>query len=413
MLEAWKAEYGDPFLVHALNGPVVMTGREDLIREIHGTDPDCFEPFAMQTILPILGPGTIFAMQGMEHRRERKLLTPMFHGDRMRAYGESMCSQSIQYASAYLGAGELEVLPMMVDVSFGIIVQNIIGGTSEAETRALVDASQQMIRRLSPILFFSRAMHFRFWGYSPWDRFEHSRNDLFEMINKLIAERRSNVTVEHDDILSLLCRSTYEDGEPITDSHIRDELITFLFAGHETTALSLAWAMYHLHGHPDVLSKLRLELDGLDGSPPSLWGAPYLKACIQETLRIHPIVTETLRKLKSPIRLGEFTIPAGYAVSPATVLAHYNESTFPNADRFLPERFLDKSYSPFTYMPFGGGHRRCIGAAFANYEMAMVLGTLLRRFEFQLLVENVQVQRRNVTMGPSSNIPMKIRERSL
>jgi len=209
--------------------------------------------------------------------------------------------------------------------------------------------------------------------------------------------------------LALLCRSTYDDGTPISTEHIRDELITFLFAGHETTALSLTWAMYFLHRSPNILETLKSELKNTGEDPHELATAPFLKACIQETLRLNPIVTETLRTLAQPLDLGEFHLPAGHTLALATILAHYNPDNYPEPAKFDPDRFLQRSYSPFVYMPFGGGHRRCLGAAFATYEMAMVLGVFLSEFHFKLLdSREVRSVRRNVTMGPSSPVPMSV-----
>ena len=259
------------------------------------------------------------------------------------------------------------------------------------------------------MLFFSRKTHFSFLGFSPWDRWTKAKKELFRLLDEVI-EKRQQSHFQSDDILSLLCAATYEDGQSITREHIYSELMTFLFAGHETTALSLTWAIYHLHKNRESLSCLKQELDSLsDDSPASLTSAPYLKATIQETLRIHPIVTETLRKLKEPLQLGEYLLPIGMAVAPATVLAHHNPSTYTEPELFRPERFIERTYSPFEYMPFGGGHRRCIGAAFASYEMAIVLGTLLKRFELELIdSEPVVPKRRNVTIGPSTGVPIRV-----
>ncbi len=218
-----------------------------------------------------------------------------------------------------------------------------------------------------------------------------------------------NQTVQRTDILSLLLQSRYEDGSGISVEHVKHELSTLLFAGHETSAIALAWALYHLHRNPSTLKALRKSLDASGDSFEQLAKNPYLKAIVQETLRLNPIVTEVLRLLKSPLQLDQFEIPPGFAVAPAAVIAHYNPTTYPEPDRFLPERFLERSYSPFEYFPFGGGHRRCIGAAFATYEMAIVLGTLLNRFEFELLERNdVVPRRRNVTMGPSTAIHLRL-----
>lgn len=407
-LEGWARQYGDPFLLKALNGPVVVTGREDLIRVIHGQDPDIYAPFATATIDPLLGSGSMLILEGEPHRRERRLIMPMFHGDRMKAYGESMQQCALDRFGACRAQPEILTLNMMTDISLGIIVRTIFGGGDPEFASHLIRASQRVVACASPLLFFSRKSHLSFLGLSPWDRWNKAKNELQRYLDRVIEKRqRSGDTGE--DILSLLCSATYEDGQPITSEHIYSELITFLFAGHETTALTLTWAMYHLHRNPAAYSSLIQELDALeDDSPARLAAAPYLKATVQETLRVHPIVTETLRKLKTPLTLGDYRLPAGMAVAPATVLAHYNPATYEEPERFRPERFMERSYSPFQYMPFGGGHRRCIGAAFASFETAIVLGTLLKRFRFEL-VDSAPVvpKRRNVTIGPSTAVPLR------
>lgn len=408
-LEGWAKEFGDPFLLTALNGPVVVTGREDLIRVIHGQDPNIYAPFATGTIVPLMGSGSMLILEGDQHRRERRLMMPMFHGDRMKSYGTSMQQCALEQFSAHRSRGQIGTLDLMTDISLEVIVRTIFGGDDRELALRLMDASRAVVASGSPLLFFSKKTHFSFFGFSPWDRWNQAKRALFQLLDSVIDNRlKSNV--QSDDILSLLCTAKYEDGQSITREHIYSELMTFLFAGHETTALSLTWAIYHLHKNTSSLTSLRNELDVLgEDSPTSLSTAPYLKATVQETLRIHPIVTETLRKLKAPLQLGDYLLPAGMAVAPATVLAHHNPTTFPEPELFRPERFIERSYSPFEYMPFGGGHRRCIGAAFASYEMAIVLGTLIKRFEFEL-VDSAPVvpKRRNVTIGPSTGVPIRV-----
>lgn len=315
----------------------------------------------------------------------------------------------MQQFEAHRSRGPIITLDLMTDISLEVIVRTIFGGNDRVMAMQLMDASRKVVASSSPLLFFSRKTHVPFFGFSPWDRWGQAKKNLFRLLDEVIEKRQQSKTPS-DDILSMLCEATYEDGQSITREHIYSELLTFLFAGHETTALSLTWAMYHLHKVVGPLSRLRQELDSLaDDSPTSLATAPYLKATIQETLRIHPIVTETLRKLKAPLQLGEFLLPIGMAVAPATVLAHHNPATYPEPELFRPERFIERSYSPFEYMPFGGGHRRCIGAAFASYEMAIVLGTILKRFELELVdTEPVVPKRRNVTIGPSSGVPIRV-----
>ncbi len=412
-MEGWVRQYGDPFLLNALNGPVIVTGREDLIRVIHGQDPDIYAPFATPTIIPMMGSGSMLILEGESHRRERRLMMPMFHGDRMKAYGSTMHSIALEQLEMHRARsthdGAIMTLALMTDISLETIVRTIFGGNDRDNTNRLMDASRDVVAKSNPLLFFSRKTHVSLWGWSPWDRFLDARSRLFDLLDRIIAQRQSRQEPS-DDILAILSASTYEDGEPITREHIHSELLTFLFAGHETTALSLTWAIYHLHRNPDTLHKLRQELSGFpNDSPASMASAPYLKAVVQETLRLHPIVTETLRKLKLPMQLGEYYLPAGMGIAPATVLAHHNPNTYPDPEQFRPERFLERGYSPFEYMPFGGGHRRCIGAAFASYEMAIVLGTLLRQFRFELVdAAEVVPKRRNVTIGPSTGVPIRL-----
>ena len=408
-LESWARQYGDPFLLNALNGPVVVTGREDLIRTIHGQDPSIYAPFATPTIVPLMGNGSMLILEGEQHRRERRLVMPMFHGDRMKAYGTSMQQCAVEQFEVHRARGKLVTLELMTDISLEVIVRTIFGGSDRALATRLMDASRRVVASSSPLLFFSRKTHVPFFGFSPWDRWTKAKRELFQLLDEVI-EKRQQSTVQSDDILSMLCAATYEDGQAITREHIYSELMTFLFAGHETTALSLTWAIYHLHRNTESLTRLRSELDSLgDDSTMSLASAPYLKATVQETLRIHPILTETLRKLKAPMQLGEYMLPTGMAVAPATVLAHHNAATYAEPEVFRPERFIDRSYSAFEYMPFGGGHRRCIGAAFASYEMAIVLGTILKRFQLELIDSKPVVpKRRNVTIGPSTGVPIRV-----
>lgn len=407
-LEGWVRDYGDPFLLSAMNGPVVVTGREDLIRVIHGQDPALYAPFASATIDPLMGSGSMLILEGETHRRERRLLMPMFHGDRMREYGESMQQCALERFESNRQRGNILTLKMMTEISLEVIVRTIFGGSDQGTVRQLMHASSRLVASASPLLFFSAKTHFSFLGLSPWDRWNKARSRLHQLLNQVIDQHQAAGGVG-DDILSMLCAATYEDGQPITREHIHAELITFLFAGHETTALTLTWAVYHLLRHPEVLAKLHEELDELDdNSPAQLAAAPYLKAVVQETLRVHPIVTETLRKLKAPLELDGYHLPAGIAVAPATVIAHYNANVFEEPEQFRPERFVERSYTPFQYMPFGGGHRRCIGAAFASYELAIVLGTLFKRFRFELIDEAPVVpKRRNVTIGPSTTVPVR------
>ena len=407
-MEDWAQRFGDPFFVTALNGPIVVTGRADLIRTIHGQDPSTYAPFATETLIPLLGSGSMLTLDGDLHRRERRMVTPMFKGDCMKSYGPTIQQIALSQLESHSAIGTFETEDLMTDISLETIVRTIFGGDESDLCQQLIATSKRVVSNSNPLLFFSRKTHISFFGLSPLDRGKAGKRALHQLLDQVLARRESS-NDKHNDILALFCDATYEDGQPIDRSHIYDELLTFLFAGHETTALSLTWAIYHLHRNPETLEALRQELDSLTDAPDQLASAPYLKAVIQETMRLNPIVTETLRKLKSPLQLGEYYLPAGMSVAPATVLAHYNPQTYPDPEKFRPERFIERSFSPFEYMPFGGGHRRCIGAAFASYEMAIVLGTMLKRFEFELVDSKpVVTKRRSITMGLSSGVPMRL-----
>ncbi len=355
----WSQKYGDPFFVHALNGPVVITGRPDLIRQIFSHDPMDYEVFAAKTAAPILGEGSMLLISGQPHRRERKLVMPMFHGDRMRAYANIMQQVAIDCMQRQPQQADFQMLSLTTQISLNIIVQAIFGGEEADSINRLVRLSRETIRRISPAFFFSPKLRIRFFGLSPWDRFLRAQADLQAAFDDELTRRRDQ-PANREDILTMLTQAKYEDGTPIEPSHARDELGTFLFAGHETSAIAMAWAIYHLHSNPETLTRLRSELSSLtDDSPEALAQLPYLKAVVQETLRLHPIVTEVLRIVKSPMELDGYVLPVGTAVAPAKVLAHYREETYPQPDAFRPERFLDNKFSAAEYFPFGGGHRRC------------------------------------------------------
>lgn len=404
-LTSWSQEFGDPFLMHALNGKVVVTGSPSLVHDIFSHDAFDFDVFAYRTILPILGQGSLLLLSGEEHRKERKLLMPMFHGERMRAYGEIIQQTAFNAIDKHSALGDFHMLDAATDISLEVIVRAIFGGEDTQDVQRLIERSKSVVKNSSPLLFFSKAMQFRFMGISPWDKFEKSTTGLREAFEDELA-RRAASPQQREDILTMLMEAEYDDGSKIEKERAFDELSTFLFAGHETTAVALSWAVYHLLSNPSELERLRTELRELGSLEPALLAqAPFLRAVVQETLRIHPIVTEVLRVLKSPMQLGDYSLPAGMAVAAASVLTHYDESIYPDANRFWPQRFLDRKYSSSEYFPFGGGHRRCAGAAFATYEMAIVLGSLFGSYDFKLLEQGpVAPKRRNVTMGPSRGI---------
>ena len=413
-LNKWVAEFGDPFFLDALNGPLVVTGRPDLIETIFSADPASYETFAKDTLTPILGSGSMLQLDGQTHQRERKLIMPMFHGKRMKSYVDSMRCIAVRSFDRHTDVGAVSMLDITTAISLEVMVQVILGAEDEEAVAMLAKQSASVMQQTLPMFFFSRKTQVRFFGLGPWGRFEKARNELRETLSQEIKKREG--TLEgRADILSLLVQARYEDGSQMGLDHLLDELGTFLFAGHETSAIAMAWAVYYLLNNRDAREKLVDELDAnADKAPAEIARLPWLNAVVSESLRLNPIVGDVLRVLKKPMELGEYRIPAGHAVVPAITLAHYNETVFPNPERFDPSRFIDKRYSPGEYLPFGGGVRRCAGAAFATHEMAIVLGTLFARYELELReTKPVMPKRRNITIGPSTGIRVEIKPRSM
>jgi cytochrome P450 family 110 len=411
-LPAWHRRFGDPFTLPTVNGTVVMTGDPKLVKEIFAASPSTFAPFATQGIGPTIGEGSLLALHEPRHMRERKLLMPPFHGERMRAYAEGMASVAAQQLASAAQSPRFAALELAQSISLEVIVRAIFGAQDDARAKVLADAVLGLVEHTSPLLFFMPFLHREFGGFGPWARFRRH----FEVLDRLLQEQIEQARAHGDgvDICSLLVQARYEDGAPMADGDIRDELRTLLFAGHETTAITIAWVLDHVHRNPEVIARLRDELDALgpDPEPADYARQPYLEAVCKEAMRIHPVVTEVLRVLVTPFRLGELDLPAGVAVSAGVLLVHRREDLYPEPLRFRPERFLERKFTPYEYLPFGGGHRRCIGATFASFEMAVVLGTALARFDFELLDERApKPVRRAVTMAPSGGVPLRARSR--
>ncbi|TWU56994.1 hypothetical protein Poly51_29150 [Rubripirellula tenax] len=400
-------QFGDPFLMRAINGNVVVTDRPDLVEQIFRADPDTFSVFASEGIRPILGAGSLLMMEGPPHRAERKRVAPPLHGDRMKAYGEAMQSIALATGRNYSDGREFTGIRLGTEISLDVILQTVLGADSNQLMNEFRHSTRGVLDRSLPILFFSPKTQFSLLGFSPMDRLRVVQAKLREQIKQEV-QRRGDSIHSREDILSILARPTESDPE-IDFEHLADSIGTLLFAGHETTAVSIAWSLYHLHRNPDWLDKLRAELDQCDMSPESLAAMPLLRAIVQETLRLNPIVTEVLRTLTRPMELGGYRLPTGFSIAAASCLTHYDESIYASPETFDPGRFIDRTYTPSQYYPFGGGNRRCVGAAFATYELAIVLGTLVHNYRFELL-DKVPVvpRRRNVTMGPSTGVRMRI-----
>lgn len=410
-LPRWRDRYGDPFTLPLATGRVVVTADPLEIRRIFTADPDTFEVYSPQTLAPILGGGSLLLLTGPRHRRERKLLTPPFHGARMRAYGEAIAAIASEHLRRRAPGERFSALSMTQAITIDVILRTVFG-VEEAERlatfRAAIDAAT---RSAHPGLLFAPVLQRSFLGLGPYDRLCRDQQHLCALLREQAAAVRPRAA-ERGDILSLMLRARYDDGAPMDDADVVDELRTLLLAGHETTAVALAWALHRLHQHPHALARVRVELDGLGPapSPEAIAALPFLEAVCHETLRLDPIVLAVVRRLRVPFELAGRPLDPGMSVMASLYLAQRNPAVFPEPERFMPERFLDRTYSPYELFPFGGGTRRCLGASFALFEMKVVLGTLLAAADFRRLptARPNALVRRNLTMGPADGIPLEL-----
>jgi cytochrome P450 family 135 len=378
MLEQSRARFGRMFsLKIAYEGDWVIVSDPDLVKQVFTGDPKVFHAGEGNQILrPILGDNSVLVLDEKPHIGQRRLLLPPFHGERMQAYGEKMREIAAREIESWPTGSPYRLRPRMQAITLEIIIETVFGvhgGTRMEPLRAALREFLDLTtdpRLLAPVLMIGpeRIRHV------PAFRRRVERVD--ELIASEIAERRvAPDLAEREDVLSLLVAARHEDGSPMSDAEIRDELLTLLVAGHETTATALSWAMERLSRHPRKLERLRDEV--LAGEE------AYLTATIQETLRLRPVIVIVIRKLTEPVELGGYELPAGASVVPSIHLIHRDPEIYPEPDQFLPERFLAEPPGTYTWIPFGGGVRRCLGAAFAQFEMAVVLRELIARREIQ------------------------------
>jgi cytochrome P450 len=401
MLYACQDRYGDMFTIRvAYEGTWVMLADPEAIKQVFTGDPKIFHAGEGNEILaPLLGRNSLLVLDEKRHMSQRKLLLPPFHGERMQGYGQIMGEIAEREIDSWPTGIPYQLRPRMQALTLEIILRTVFG-VGEAETGKLADLREALRefldmttnpRFLAPLLLVGPK---RVRGISA---FRRRIDRVDELIYREIAERRQAGDVsERDDVLSLLVGASHGDGSPMSEEEMRDELLTLLVAGHETTATSLAWAVERLVRNPDKLERLRAEVEE-DREE-------YLTATIQETLRLRPVISIVLRKLTQPVEIGGYELPAGVSVAPCIYLAHRNPEVYPEPERFRPERFLETPPGTYTWIPFGGGVRRCLGASFAQFEMTVVLRELVRRHQIRPANPKPErIFRRAITETPRNN----------
>jgi cytochrome P450 len=403
-LESCRRRFGDTFSVRFLGfqTPMVMLSDPEAIRALYANSEHGLPPGRTLALRPILGARSLLLLEGRDHLARRRLMLPPFHGERMRAYEETVRDIVARDVATWPEGEPFALHPRMQGVTLEVILRAVFGVTDEARRERLAGLLGGLLAdTASARLQFGVLLSRRFGGPDPLAPLQARRGEIDTLLDVEIAERRAD---PREDILSMLVGARFEGGAPLDDAEIRDQLMTLLLAGHETTATGLAWTFDLLVRHPAVLERL---VSAIDAGEPA-----YVRAVVAESLRLRPVVPLAGRRLAAPLAIDGYELPAGTDVTPAIWLAHTRADRYPEPFAFRPERFLDGAPSTFAWIPFGGGVRRCIGAAFAEMEMRVALAEILQRKTVGAVSGSAErVARRNVTFSPAGGTRLIARSR--
>ncbi|MGB8388205.1 cytochrome P450 [Mycobacterium sp.] len=375
MMQQLARRYGDVFTVSSpIHGRIVVVGDPQLVKQVFTASTE--ELGNIQPNLSrLFGSGSVFALDGDDHRRRRRLLAPPFHGKSIKNYETIIEEETLRETANWPEGRQFATLPSMMHITLNAILRAVFGadGAELDELRRLIPPWVTLGSRLAVLPKPKR----NYGRYSPWGRLDKWRRRYDAIIDTLIdAERSDPNFADRTDVLALMLRSTYEDGSAMSRKDIGDELLTLLAAGHETTAATLGWAFERLSRHPELLAALVEEADN--------GGHELRQATILEVQRARTVIDFAARRVYPKVfQLGEWNIPRGDSILINIARIHDNADVFPDPDRFDPQRYLESKPPAFGWIPFGGGARRCVGAVFANMEMDVVLRTVLRHFTIE------------------------------
>jgi cytochrome P450 len=420
-LDACSRRYGDIFTVQFPgNKPVTFVSHPKALEHVLTAPPGTFTSGeGSEKFRPIMGDYSLLVLDGKPHQRQRKLVMPPFHGERMRLYGSLICELTEQMMKPWRIGKSFNLFACMEEITLNALL-NVVFGLTEGE------GSEQLRRKLlalvelatSPLL----ALHLLLpplrkdlGHWSPWGRFLRLQNDVDQLLYAEIAQRHKQPQPERTDILTLLMAARDEAGEPMSDRELRDELVTLLLAGYDTVSTAMMWCLYWIHKLPRVRERLVEELDTINdpSDTRAISKLPYLTATCQETLRLTPsIVVGSVRIAQTPFEMMGYEFPKGSRIFPNIYSAHRRKEVYPDPDQFQPERFLERQFSAYEYFPFGGGTRGCIGSAFAQFQMKLTLFTILSRYQLALTDSRpIQPIRRGPGLVPSRNVHMIVTAR--
>jgi len=409
-MDRCRRRYGPNFSVRFLGfeRPMVMVSDPEVVRALYTERAHGLPPGRTVALMRIMGPSSLLLIEGQEHLTRRRLMLPPFHGERMRSYESVIREVAEAEIDSWPDATPFPLHPHMQALTLEVILHAVFGVTDPERTQMLRGRLRRLLSdSASSGLQMRVLLANRFSRGDPLADLQVLIAEIDELLFAEIDERhRDENLASREDILSLLMVARMDDGTAMSDRELRDQLITLLLAGHETTATALAWTFDLLLHHPAALARLDAEVRAGEGDE-------YLRAVIAESLRLRPVVPLAGRRLAVDLEVGDLHLPAGSDVTPAIWLTHTRPDLYPEPFAFRPERFLESSPSTYGWIPFGGGTRRCLGAAFAELEMRVVLTTVLNRCTLEAVSARPErVERRNVTLAPRNGTRVRLRARA-
>jgi cytochrome P450 family 110 len=400
----WLARHGDPCMLPLRHGRMLLTADPALIGQVFSARPETFGVVGAEVVAMLEGRQSLFVATGKPYEMGRKLLVPQLHGAAMRL--RVACTTEVVHQTfAGLRPGQpFCAVELSQRISLEVILRILVGSEPRSRREALATAVHANYAARTPPVFI-RHLRRDFAGFGPYARLKRTFADLDAILYELIAERRSS-TERRDDLLDVLVNTRGEDGVALGDGYIRDNLLSLVGAGYESTALNLAWALYFLSRQREHLDRARLEI-GESGSDTQRPAWPFLEAVCNESLRLYPALPEVTRLVQVPFELAGHRLLPGDGIIVAITEVHRRKSSYPDPERFEPARFLERKFSPNEFLPFGGGHRRCVGSQTALYEMQLALAAIVGSYDLRVASDTPPpVHRHSHLIVPKGGIPM-------
>jgi cytochrome P450 len=400
------ARYGDAFTLRLGRRNLVLLATPDLVKTLYQADPEQFRAGEAKASVfgPIVGYTSSLVLDGAAHLRRRRLIQPLFHGERMLAYSGLIRRVTEEQTAVWPTRGDFPAHPTLQQIALESILRSIFGERIDPELPQAIHGL--VTTAVGSKLLFLPILQRDLGPRSPWGKVMRVVERMDRAVFAEIERKRARPDGDQTSLLALLLAARDEEGAPLSDRELRDEVVTLVVAGHEITAMSLAWALACILSRRDVRERIEAELE----TTPD--GGEYLDGAIKESMRLHPaVVNGSARILRTPCRMGDYELPASTMLNVCVHLLHRRADLYPEPLAFRPERFIGKKTNPYEWVPFGGGVRRCLGMAFALHEMKIVLATLLAGVRLELASPTVRPARRGAFMAPAGGLRVRVTER--